>query len=145
MTVAIVHLAAAAYMTGVIWFVQLVHYPLFAAVPAEASVGYARDNQPRTARVVGPAMLVEGVTAIWLFVDPPTGVSRWLPFIAGVLLAVVLLSTVLVQVPRHARLAEENSTEALREVVSSLVSGNWVRTAGWSARAVLAGVIVAAA
>jgi hypothetical protein len=26
-----------------------------------------------------------------------------------------------------------------------LVSGNWVRTAGWSARAVLAGVIVAAA
>jgi hypothetical protein len=58
---------------------------------------------------------------------------------------VVLLSTVLVQVPRHARLAEENSTEALREVVSSLVSGNWVRTAGWSARAVLAGVIVAAA
>jgi ATP/ADP translocase len=40
---------------------------------------------------------------------------------------------------------EENSTEALREVVSSLVAGNWVRTVGWSARAVLAGVMVAAA
>ncbi len=145
MTVAIVHLVAAAYMTGVIWFVQVVHYPLFAAVPADASAGYARENQPRTARVVGPAMLVEGVTAIWLFVDPPADVSRWLPFISGVLLAVVLLSTVLVQVPRHARLVEENSTEALREVVSSLVAGNWVRTVGWSARAVLAGVMVAAA
>jgi uncharacterized membrane protein len=143
-TVALVHLAAAAYMAGVIWFVQVVHYPLFAEVPPEASAGYARVNQPRTARVVGPAMLVEGITAIWLFVDPPADLSRWLPFISGLVLAVVLLSTVLVQVPRHARLAEESSSDGLREVVASLVAGNWIRTVGWSARAALAAVIVAA-
>jgi hypothetical protein len=142
-TVAIVHLVAAAYMAGVIWFVQVVHYPLFALVPESASTAYARENQPRTARVVGPAMLVEGVCAIWLFLDPPGDLGRVLPLVAGLLLAVVLGSTVIVQVPRHARLADDPSTVA--ETVASLVAGNWVRTVGWSLRAVLAAVMVALA
>ena len=58
------HLAATAVMTGLIWFVQVVHYPLFAAVGAEQFVAYEVAHQRRTSFVVGLPMLVEGLTVL---------------------------------------------------------------------------------
>ncbi|MEC8729746.1 MAG: hypothetical protein VXX66_02925, partial [Actinomycetota bacterium] len=84
----------------------------------------------------------EGLTAIVLFVSPPDGVSRWLPFIGGVLLAIVLLSTIALQVPRHAQLATPLTQGEIDSVVRRLVVSNWVRTIGWSARTVAAAVII---
>ena len=143
MLIALIHLLATTAMAGLIWFVQVVHYPLFADVPASASMAYAERHQRLTARVVGAPMAVEGVCALWLFLVPPAGVGRLLPFVAGLILAVVLGSTVVLQVPRHGRLARTSTAHEISEVVASLVTTNWVRTIGWSARAVLAAVIVA--
>ncbi|MGA0971212.1 MAG: hypothetical protein ACO3U0_07980 [Ilumatobacteraceae bacterium] len=143
MLIALVHLLAATTMAGLIWFVQVVHYPLFAHVPASASAAYAERHQRLTARVVGAPMAVEGVCALWLFFAPPAGVGRLLPFVAGLVLAVVLGSTVMLQVPRHSRLADSGNAHEISEVVTSLVTTNWVRTIGWSTRAVLAAVMVA--
>ena len=142
---AMANLVAAGVMTGVIWFVQVVHYPLFSMVPPDSSAHYARENQRRTSVVVGPPMAVEGLATIWLFVVPPTGLSRVVPAISGLVLAVVLVSTVLVQVPRHARLAEATDAVTITATVHRLVSGNWVRTVGWSVCCVLAVVMVVAA
>jgi len=141
--IALIHLLATTAMAGLIWFVQVVHYPLFADVPASASTAYAERHQRLTARVVGAPMAVEGVCALWLFFAPPAGVGRLLPFIAGLILAVVLGSTVMLQVPRHGRLARTTSADEIDKVVTSLVTTNWVRTIGWSTRAVLAAVMVA--
>ena len=143
MLIALIHLLATTAMAGLIWFVQVVHYPLFANVPASASTAYAERHQRLTARVVGAPMAVEGVCALWLFFAPPAGVGRLLPFIAGLILAVVLGSTVMLQVPRHGRLARTTSADEIGKVVTSLVTTNWVRTIGWSTRAVLAAVMVA--
>lgn len=129
-------------MTGVIWFTQIVHYPLFARIPSEVSPAHAEENQRRTSYVVGLPMLVEGLTAIALFVSPPDGVPRWLPFVSGVLLAVVLLSTIAFQVPRHAQLATPLTQDEIDSVVKRLVLSNWVRTIGWSARTVIAAAII---
>ncbi|MGB1785121.1 MAG: hypothetical protein ACPHK6_07310 [Ilumatobacteraceae bacterium] len=142
MIISTVHLISAAVMTGVIWFTQIVHYPLFARIPFEVSPAHAEENQRRTSYVVGLPMLVEGLTAIALFVSPPDGVSRWLPFIGGVLLAIVLLSTIALQVPRHAQLATPLTQGEIDSVVRRLVVSNWVRTIGWSARTVIAAVII---
>lgn len=60
------HAAATWAMVGLIWFVQVVHYPLFAAVDAAESPVYARLHQRRTTWVVGPPMLVERATATWI-------------------------------------------------------------------------------
>ena len=91
MIISTVHLISAAVMTGVIWFTQIVHYPLFARIPSEVSPAHAEENLRRTSYVVGLPMLLEGLTAVALFASPPNGVSRWWPFAGGVLLAVVLL------------------------------------------------------
>ncbi len=56
------HTAATFYMLGVIWFVQLVHYPLFAAVGKDFFTEYEKRHQSWTTYVVAPGMLVEGLT-----------------------------------------------------------------------------------
>ena len=136
--VLLVQFAATWTMVGIIWFVQVVHYPLFSRVDGPGSGAYAVENQRRTSWVVGPPMAAEGVTALWLAASPPGGVGRVLPVVGLVLLALVLGSTVLLQVPEHARLVDGHEPSTVRR----LVSGNWVRTVGWTARGVLVAAMV---
>lgn len=128
------HLLSTAAMAGLIWFVQVVHYPLFAAVGPQDFVAYENQHTRRTAWVVGPFMAVEGITALAIFAAPGEGLSRALPLLGLVLLAIVHASTVTLQVPAHRRL----STTCDPAVMQRLVATNWVRTAGWSLRAILA-------
>lgn len=125
---------ASGAMCGLIWFVQAVHYPLFGSVTGDRSRDFATEHQRRTTPVVLPFMLVELVTAAAIAVWPPVGVSRMLAGAGLALVAVIWLSTFLLQVPLHGRLAGEGHTA---EVVSQLVRGNWIRTIGWTLRALL--------
>ena len=43
--VLIAHLVSACIMVGVIWFVQLVHYPLLALIPVESAPAVAEKHQ----------------------------------------------------------------------------------------------------
>jgi len=43
-------------MTGVIWFVQWVHYPLLATVPVDGAVKVAEQHQRRTGQVLALQM-----------------------------------------------------------------------------------------
>lgn len=141
MAVLLVHLVATTAMTGLIWFVQVVHYPLFSAIGAAESPGYAVEHQRRTSFVVGAPMAVEGVSSLWLVAAPPDGLGRVWPLIGLAVLGVVLGSTVLLQVPQHAVLAQELDLDRVRRLVRT----NWIRTVGWSARCAIAVGLVAAA
>lgn len=132
------HLAATAAMVGLIWFVQVVHYPLFAAVGTEGFAEYEARHARLTSFVVGPFMAVEGVSALLLFVAPPEGLGRALPAVGLVVLAVVLGSTVLLQVPAHGRLAHGYDPAVARRLVRT----NWIRTVGWTVRGVVAVLMV---
>lgn len=143
MIVALIHLAATAMMCGLIWFVQVVHYPLFAAVGGDRRVSYAERHQRRTTLVVGPLMLLEAVTAVWLTLVPPVGVDLTFMLAGLACLAAVWLSTAFVQVPEHARLSDHRTEDArVRSAVRRLVWTNWIRTVLWTLRTVLAAVIV---
>lgn len=128
-----VHAAATWVMVGVIWFVQLVHYPLLDRAGAAGFAAFQRVNTRRTAWVVVPPMVVEVLTAIALVAVPPAGVSRAAAGLGLALLAAIWLSTFLLQVPRHERLARGYHPGAHR----GLVATNWLRTAAWSARGIL--------
>ena len=130
------HLVATVFMVGLIWFVQVVHYPLFDRISGEASIQYAAEHQRRTAWVVGLPMLVEGITTLWLFFNPIDG--RLLPLLGGLVLLKIHLSTIFLQIPLHKKLSQGYE----REVVRKLVATNWVRTIGWTIRAAIAVVIV---
>ena len=125
---------ASGAMCGLIWFVQIVHYPLFGRVVGPGDRAYAADNQRRTAWVVIPFMLVEGLTAARVAAAPPPGVPRSLAIAGFVLVLSVWATTALVQMPLHGRLGREGHVPAL---VAALVRSNWPRTALWTARALL--------
>lgn len=141
MTLLLVHAGATVAMAGLIWFVQLVHYPLFELASRDRFAAFAEAHQRRTAWVVMPLMVTEAVTVAALLVRPPMGLGRDLLWAGAALLALIWLSTALLQVPEHRRLgAGWDATSARR-----LVRGNWLRTVGWSVRAWLALELVARA
>ena len=60
-------------MTGVIWFVQHVHYPLLAQVEMGQAVAVAEEHQRRTGHVVALPMAFEGLTTLALLAQQPEG------------------------------------------------------------------------
>jgi hypothetical protein len=131
-------LASTLFMTGLIWLVQVVHYPLLSEVSPGAFGRYHAEHVRRIGPVVAPAMLAELASAAGLVVLPPPGVPRWLA-IAGLTVAILTwIVTAAVQVPLHRRLAAGFDPGHCR----SLVRGNWARTALWS---VHAGIVLAMA
>jgi hypothetical protein len=133
--------AATLFMTGVIWIVQTVHYPLFALVGRDGFPEYEREHQRRITAVVGVAMPVEAVTAVFLLFATPAGVEKGPLVLGALLLLPIWLSTALVQAPAHRRL----SAGFDGRVASRLVATNWLRTALWSARSALVLVVLAQA
>ncbi len=133
--------AATLFMTGVIWIVQTVHYPLFARVGVGDFREYAQGHQRRIAPVVGIAMTVEAVTAVLLLHFTPVGVERSLLVVGAILLLPIWLSTALLQVPAHRRLSAGYDSQ----VASKLITTNWLRTSLWSLRSVLILIVLAQA
>jgi len=117
-------------LTGLVWFVQVVHYPLFARAGEGSFAAYEQEHTRRTTRLVAPLMLAEAVAAAGLLLLEPGALT-----VLGVLLlAGIWTSSFLVQVPCHRVLAGGWNAAAHRRLVRS----NWLRTALWSARSVIA-------
>ncbi len=133
-----IHLFATAAMVGLIWFVQVVHYPLFTAVGVDEFTAYERAHTKLTSFVVGPLMMLEGGSALWIAIAPPDGVNRVVALLGLVVLGVIHASTVFLQVPQHTALSDGYDPVRVRRLVRT----NWIRTIGWSVRGVLAGLIV---
>ena len=136
----LLNLAATLYMTGVIWFVQLVHYPLFDGVGAAGFADYEARHGRWTTAVVMPPMLLELATAAWLACRPPAGAGRGV-MVAGLVMVLALWAvTFFVSVPQHATLTAGFDARAHR----TLVITNWIRTALWTVRGVLMLAVVQA-
>jgi hypothetical protein len=127
----LLHFVCTSFLCGLIWFVQICHYPLFAELGPEAK-RYHEGHMKLTTRVVLLPMCVELATALYLFFRPAF-ITREEAGIGLVLLAVIWLSTALLQVPLHTRLTQ---TFAI-PTVQRLVRTNWIRTTAWSLRVLL--------
>ncbi|MBX3441442.1 MAG: hypothetical protein KF774_03480 [Planctomyces sp.] len=132
------HLAATLYMAGVIWFVQLDHYPLLACVGRQDFVRYETSHRLRVTCVVAPAMLVEAFSAAALCHWPPRGVPGWLVWLGMGLVFVNWIATAALSVPAHDAL----SRGYCERTIGRLVRTNWVRTVAWTARAIVALALV---
>ncbi len=130
------HVFATLFMVGLIWFVQIVHYPLYSNVGREQFPEYERLHNRLTTWVVGPAMLLEVATAVVLLKSPPSG-STSLAWVALGLLALIWISTATLSVPAHNALTIEFSKIQHHQLVAT----NWIRTVAWSLRGVIVLVI----
>lgn len=131
-----VHAAATAALAGLVWVVQLVVYPAFRiAGPTAVWPAYHRRHTTAMALAVAVPWAVQGLCVAALLVRQPGP----LVLVVAALAAVPVAVTVLVSVPLHTRLG----TAYDRAAAERLIRTNWVRTAAWTAGAVVAAVLAA--
>lgn len=123
------HLLSTLMMTGLIWFIQRVHYPLFCQLPPEVFPHVELFHARRISWIVIPCMLVELGTGIFFLMHEASIYS----LVGVILIAIIWLSTFFLQVPCHQKLADTYDVAVCRRLVST----NWIRTIAWSARSIL--------
>lgn len=129
-TLIIAHTALTLFNTGLIWTIQLVHYPLFNSVGSEGFVQYEQQHTQRISFLVVPTMIFELITGSILIYSFGLFSAYGLLFC---LLLGIWLSTFLLQVPMHNHLSQSYS----KIHVDKLVRTNWIRTILWSSRSAL--------
>ncbi len=127
----VANLGLAGFLTGVIWYVQVVHYPQFADVGEAAFPAYHRRHSDLTTLVVVLPMVAE-LGLAWLFVAlRPAAFPAPLAWAAAILVVVVWAATFFVSVPLHNQLGVGGYDAA---IIAQLVRTNWLRTVAWTAR-----------
>lgn len=125
-------------LTGLTWYVQLVHYPLFHFIPKADFKQFHLGHVTRTNLIVLTFLPIEvftsAITAYYGF--PGLSHNQW---ILGFLVSVAIcLCTIVIQMPLHAKLSQEKTDE----VIDRLVLSHWIRTALWSMRVALLGGMI---
>jgi len=132
--VVLVHAASSLFLVGLIWTVQVVHYPLFSLVGADGFTAYEAAHSARITWVIMVPWAIQGLTTLALLFAPPDGVPRVVTVIAAALAAVPVLVTIIASVPAHAQLADGFDAAAH----ARLVGTNWLRTVAWTAHGAVA-------
>ena len=126
-----IHFAATLFMTGVIWMVQLVHYPSFCYFEQGSFAAAMKRHQFFTTLVVAPPMLIEFATGTFLLFGSSKHLEYSVPNLAFLLATWGF--TFWLSVPKHEKLACGYDKDLIR----ALVLSNWPRTIAWSARSIL--------
>lgn len=137
----LVQAMSAWFLTGLIWVIQIVHYPLMAGVGTSQWVAYQRSHMSRITWIVAPAMLIEATSCFLCLLLASADSSAatmlwntpWAHAALAALLGLVWVSTWLLQVPAHRTLSTGLDPASIRRLVVS----NWIRTTAWSVRAAL--------
>ena len=129
----------AAYLTGVIWVVQLVTYPALTLVGKPEFARYHAAHTRGMGWAVGAPMVAELALAAWLawVTYPIWGAGRALGQLALVLVAWAV--TFLVSVPFHHRLAAGGYNYI---ALDGLTRTNWLRTLAWTVRTAWLGAVL---
>ena len=125
-SLALITLAAAAFMAGVLWVIQVVHYPLLGEVADDSITKIATKHQGLIIWVVGPVMVIEAASSLLLLLLLPTEVV--VPSLVAFGLLVTAVSvTVFQAVPLHSKIAAGRA-----DLIPKLVRINWTRTVAWT-------------
>lgn len=130
----LLYMALIFWSVAQIWMAQVVVYPLFGHVGKRDYITYHRAYSRRIPLpVILPGFASFLTPAALYFVQLPA--PRWMLLASFLSAAVALLVTVLLEIPRHARLERRGKDE---RTIGELIRYNWPRTIAMSFQAVLA-------
>lgn len=118
-------------MAGVIWVIQLLHYPYFHHLHRQDFPRLMQKHRHRISFIVIPVMLMELLTGAWLMYYSTSLKSFFV--IGFLMIAAIWLSTFWFQVRAHNHIAEGYNSSA----VNKLIGTNWIRTILWTTRLLL--------
>lgn len=123
----ILQIVSCAFMSGLIWIIQILHYPAFSYLREDQFGEFHSLHTKKITLIVLPVMLLELVTALLLVVQ---NFSSYLLGINFFFLLLIWLSTFLVSVPLHNSLTKSMNLQ----LINRLIQTNWIRTFFWSMR-----------
>ena len=132
----IIHTIATSVMVGVIWTIQLVHYPSFHFIELNQYTTFQRFHMSRISYVVIPAMLTELFTLIFIII--PMDQVDHIILASAFLLIVIWLMTAVFFSGVHQKLTLGYD----QAVVEKLVKLNWGRTLLWTLRLLLVSIYI---
>ena len=132
----IIHLIATSVMVGVIWTIQLVHYPSFHFIELNQYTTFQRFHMSRISYVVIPAMLTELFTLILIIISMDQ--VDLIILASALLLIVIWLMTAVFFSGVHQKLTLGYD----QVVVEKLVKLNWGRTLLWTLRLILVSIYI---
>ena len=127
----IYHIVFCSIMVGVIWLIQLVHYPAFHFIKLNEYILFQKFHMDRISIIVIPAMSVELLSGVLIFIYHPKSIDYFL--ISMIILIMIWLITAAYFAKSHQSLLNGYDK---RKVVS-LVKMNWIRTFLWTLRLVI--------
>jgi len=126
----VIHLVSTVFMVGLIWIVQLVHYPSFSFVDKSLYRDFQYFHMQRITYIVAPVMVIELLSASVILYKY---YMNWYFSLSILVLALIWVNTALLNIPVHNKLLA-NKDEML---INKLVLYNWPRTILWSLRVIL--------
>ena len=124
----VLNLGATLFLTGLIWTIQLVHYPSFHFADREKFKEFHIFHGKRISLLVVPLMIFELISSgiLWWESSPLS-----LNSIGFYLVIAIWISTAFLSVPAHNKLTSRMDEKAVR----FLINTNWIRTLLWTAKA----------
>ena len=126
-----IHLVLASIMVGVIWVIQLVHYPSFRYTDKEKYVSFQIFHMRNISFIVMPVMVLEFLSGLLLVLYHSNQESLFR--ISFILLLIIWLITALFFAQIHQKLSKGYDETLVR----NLVSLNWIRTLLWTIRTII--------
>jgi len=131
-----------AFMTGVIWLVQLVNYPLYPHIKPDNFTDFQTDHIKKITPLVAPVMITELFSSLALIVFTPNNFYKTqipnLFLINFCIVVIIWLVTFYYSVPNHQKLKEGWDSK----LHAHLVQSNWTRTIAWTLRSSILAYIV---
>lgn len=132
-TLLFLHIFCCFFLTGLIWIIQLVHYPSFQWVDKNKTNSFINFHTKRISFIVIPIMLLELISGIFLLETFSN--TKYLYFFSINLISLVAIwiSTFVLSVPCHKKLIFYFEIKTIKRLVKT----NWPRTLLWSLRSIL--------
>lgn len=125
------NLLVAGYLTGLIWVIQIVHYPSFVKSSPESFKAFHSFHTDRMSWIVAIPMVVElALSGLLLWNRSLLVPSYKLNLFLFILTLIIWGVTFLWAIPLHNRLGEGYSVA----LINQLVAMNWIRTIAWTMR-----------
>ena len=124
-----VHFLSTSLMVGIIWVIQLLHYPTFHFIKESDYVEFQHFHMQRISFIVVPAMILELLSAFMLVYYIRSNLLNF----GLIILLVIWLITFVFFTKLHQSLLEGYD----KIIVDKLVQINWSRTVLWSLRLII--------
>ena len=137
-SVFILHLVSTSIMVGVIWIIQLVHYPTFLFIDKQKYMKFQEFHMSRVSYIVMPTMIAELFSGIYILLYNNILMVNTFFLLASFSLFLNWVITALVFVKIHNGLLIKYE----KNIILLLVKFNWIRTILWSLRLVFLTIII---